>query len=203
MGLPDLHDPDTTQRSAGVLAPHCAEPSDESLLIALASGATWAMEPLYYRYCGLLYSLAYRMVGNQQVAEELVQDAFLAVWQHSTSYSSHACPVRAWLFSLLRYRAIDYLRLVQRRSCCKELPWEVAGWEEAALPDVWEDVWSAEQRAQVREALLHLPSKQRLVITLAYFRGWTHREIAWRCELPFDTVKARICLGLLHLKQAL
>ncbi|GAC1303431.1 MAG: hypothetical protein NVSMB27_42990 [Ktedonobacteraceae bacterium] len=202
--MPYSHDPDAMQPSAGVLSPHSAEPSDESLLNALASGAAWAMEPLYNRYSGLLYSLASRIVGEQQVAEEVVQDAFLAVWQHATSYSPQAGPVRGWLLSVLRHRAIDYLRRVHRRSSWKELPWEVAEWEEeATLPDVWEDAWSSEKRAQVREALLQLPSEQRLVIALAYFRGWTHKEIAQRCELPFGTVKARIRLGLFHLKQAL
>jgi RNA polymerase sigma-70 factor (ECF subfamily) len=162
------------------------------------------MEPLYYRHNGLLFSLAYRMVGSREVAEELVQEAFLTVWQRASSYDPQEGSVRAWLTSLMRYHTIDYLRKVRRRSCCKEVLLEEIEWEEdATSPDVWEDVWQSEQRLQVYEALLQLPVEQRLVIHLAYFQGWTHQEIAERCQLPFGTVKSRLRLGLLHLKPLL
>lgn len=205
MGLWQSHDLDAAQRLAGgALSLYPGEPSDESLLQALAHGAVWAMEAFYRRYSSLLYSMAYRMVDDHQVAEEVVQDAFFAVWQHATSYSPQVGSVRVWLISLLRHRSIDYLRGVRRRSCWKEIPWEaVEGEEDVALPDVWEETWDSLLRVQVREALLHLPSEQRLVITLAYFRGWTHTEIAQRYQLPLGTVKARMRLGLLHLKQEL
>lgn len=180
------------------------ERSDEYLLHALACGVSAAMEPLYRRYSDLLFSLTYRMVGNHEVAEDLVQETFLAVWQHADSYSPDTGTVRAWLVSLMRYHTIDYLRKMRRRASCKEVLWEEVDWgKEAMLPDVWEAVWCTEQRLQVREALLQLPVEQRLVITLAYFHGWTHSEIAQRCGLPYGTVKSRLRLGLWHLKQAL
>lgn len=178
--------------------------NDESLLHALAEGAIWPLERLYHRYSDLLYTLAYRMVSDHQLAEEVVQDTFVSVWKHAPSYTTDSGSVRTWLIALTRHRAIDHLRRVQRRPSSQELPWEAAKWEAAAiLPDVWENAWRAEQRAQIREALLNLPSEQSLVITLAFFLGWTHSEIALRCDLPFGTVKARIRLGLHHLKQAL
>ncbi len=92
------------------------EPSDEALLDAIAGGATWAMESLYQRYSRMLYSLAYRMVADHQVAEDLLQDAFMAVWKRSTSFSPQAGGARNWLISILHHRAIDYLRKVRRRS---------------------------------------------------------------------------------------
>lgn len=180
------------------------ELSDERLLQALATGALWAMEPLYHRYSKLLYTLAYRMVGHHQHCEELVQEAFLAVWQRASSYSPHLGPVRAWLISLLRHRAIDDLRRRDRHSRFQEVSWETV-WpeEDVASSDVWEDVWRSVQGALVREALRHLSREQRLVITLAYFEGWTHAQIAQHCQLPLGTVKARIRLGLGNLKQVL
>ncbi len=180
------------------------EQSDEYLLHALACGVTGAMEPLYRRHSGLLFSLTYRMVGNHEIAEDLVQETFLAAWQHAGSYVPDEGTVRGWLVSLMRYHTIDYLRKLRRRACCKEFLWEEMEWEnDATLPDVWEEVWRDEQGLRVREALLQLPVEQRVVITLAYFQGWTHIEIAQHCELPVGTVKSRLRLGLLHLKQAL
>lgn len=165
------------------------------------------MDLLYQRYSGLLFSLAHGMVGNHEVTEDLVQEAFLVVWQRASAYSPQEGTVRGWLISLMRHHTIDYLRKVRRRSCCKEVLLEEIEWEEntasVVLPDVWEDVWRAEQRLRVCEALLQLPVEQRLVIYLAYFQGWTHKEIAQRCNLPFGTVKSRLKLGLLHLKQVL
>lgn len=204
MGTQYSYDLDAMRSPAGALLLQPDEPSDEYLLHALASGGVWAMELLYHRYSRLFYTLAYRMVGDHQVTEEVVQDAFLAIWQHATSYSPQAGLVRWWLISLVRHRAVDYLRRKHSRSNWKEISWETAETEkEATSPDVWEDAWCSLQRAQVREALLHLRTEQRLVITLAFFCGWTHSEIAQRCQLPIGTVKSRVRLGLLHLKQVL
>lgn len=180
------------------------EQSDECLLHALACGVTGAMEPLYRRHSGLLFSLTYRMVGDHELTEDLVQEAFLVAWQHAGSYSPDEGTVRGWLVSLMRYHTIDYLRKLRRRVGCTEVVWEGVEWEsDATLPGVWEEVWHNEKRLRVREALLQLPVEQRVVITLAYFHGWTHIEIAQRCELPVGTVKSRLRLGLLHLKQSL
>ena len=92
------------------------ELSDEALLSAIAGGAVWAMDSLYQRYSRILYSLAYRMVADHQIAEDLLQDAFLSVWRRSTSYSPQAGAARSWLISILHHRAIDHLRRVRRRS---------------------------------------------------------------------------------------
>ncbi len=115
--------------------------SDEALLNAIANGAVWAMESLYQRYSRILYSLAYRLVADHQVAEDLLQDAFLAIWRRSTSYSPQTGAARSWLISILHHRAIDHLRRVRRRSTLQEAPLEELELDEAtAFPDVWEDV---------------------------------------------------------------
>jgi RNA polymerase sigma factor (sigma-70 family) len=178
--------------------------SDEALLNAIANGAVWAMESLYQRYSRILYSLAYRLVADHQVAEDLLQDAFLAIWRRSTSYSPQTGAARSWLISILHHRAIDHLRRVRRRSTLQEAPLEeIALDETTAFPDVWEDVWRSVKSSQVRAALMKIPAEQRLVIELAYFQGWTHTEIAEGVQIPLGTVKARLRLGLMHLKHAL
>ncbi len=180
------------------------EPGDESLIQALADGAVWAMDLLYQRYSGLLYSFALRMVADHQVAEDLLQEVFLAVWRHATSYAPHAGTVHGWLMSIMHHRAIDYLRAMRRRGALNEISLEGDERDEgAASSDVWNEVWRSAQSSLVRECLMELVPEQRVLIELAYFQGWTQREMAEACEIPLGTVKARIRLGLLHLKREL
>ena len=180
------------------------EMSDEALLNAIADGSAWAMESLYQRYSRILYSLAYRMVADHQVAEDLLQDAFIAVWRRATSFTPSAGAARSWLISILHHRTIDYLRRVRRRAAIQEAPLEDIEFDETiATPDVWEETWRSVRSAQVREALMQIPTEQRLVIELAYFQGWTHSEIAEGTHTPLGTVKARMRLGLQRLKRHL
>src|ERR1700680_4946771 len=180
------------------------ELSDEALLHAIAGGAVWAMDSLYLRYSRILYSLAYRMVADHQIAEDLIQEAFLSVWRRSTSFSPQAGAARSWLISILHHRAIDHLRRVRRRSGIVEAPLEELELDETvAFPDVWDEAWRSIKSSQVRAALMKISTEQRLVIELAYFQGWTHAEIAEGTEIPLGTVKARMRLGLNHLKRVL
>lgn len=180
------------------------ELSDEALLSAIAGGAVWAMDTLYQRYSRILYSLAYRMVADHQIAEDLLQDAFLSVWRRSISFSPQAGMARSWLISIVHHRAIDHLRRVRRRSSVQEAPLEELEFDETtAVADVWDEAWRSIQSSQVRAALMKIPTEQRMVIELAYFQGWTHTEIAEGTQTPLGTVKARMRLGLNHLKRAL
>jgi RNA polymerase sigma factor (sigma-70 family) len=180
------------------------EPSDEALLNAIAGGAVWAMESLYQRYSRILYSLAYRMVADHQIAEDLLQDAFLVVWRRATTFSPQTGAARSWLISILHHRTIDYLRKVRRRSTILETSLEEIELNESiAYPDTWDEAWQSVKSSYVRAALMNIPTEQRLVIELAYFQGWTHTEIAEGTQIPLGTVKARMRLGLLHLKQIL
>jgi len=181
------------------------EISDEMLIHAIAGGAAWAIEPLYQRYSRILYSLAYRMVANQQVAEDLLQDAFLSVWRRASSYSAQSGAVKSWLVSIIHHRTIDYLRSVRRRTeNMKEATWEeVERDEPMANSDTSDEAWQAIQGENVRLALMKLPTEQRMVIELAYFQGWTQSEIAEGCQIPLGTVKARMRLGIQRLKRIL
>ena len=180
------------------------EVSDEFLIEAIADRAMWAFERLCHRYRGRFYALAYRMTADHMVAEELVQDTFLAVWQSATSYAPQAGPVRGWLFSIIYHHTINYLRSVRRSSALQRVPWqEVEEYERFALANVWEQAWSTVQIAQLHACLNQLSAEQRTVIELAYFEGLTHAEIAQRCQIPIGTVKARIRLGVRHIRRAL
>ncbi len=180
------------------------ELSDEFLMDAITGRAMWALERLYHRYSRRCYALAYRMTTDKMVAEELVQDTFLAVWQSATSYVPKAGPVRGWLFSIIYHNTVNYLRKVRRRSIPQQVQWqEVEAYERFALSDVWEQAWSSVQIAELHACLKQLPTEQRTVIELAYFEGWTNTEIAQRCKIPLGTVKARIRLGVRHLRRAL
>lgn len=200
--FPDI-DPERRKATETILS-SIQELSDEALLHAIAGGAVWAMEPLYQRYSRLLYSMAYRMVSDHQIAEDLIQDAFLSVWRRADSYSPQAGAVRSWLISILHHRTIDYLRSQRRRLTAQDSPLEdVEQDERLAFPDVWEEAWRSVQGAQVRAAMMKLSPEQRQVIELAYFQGFTHSEIAEEYSIPLGTVKARMRLGLMHLKRAL
>lgn len=180
--------------------------SDKALLDAIAGGAVWAMESLYQRYSRSLYSLVYRMVANQQVAEDLLQDVFLAVWRRATSYSPQISTVRNWLFSITRHRTIDHLRRVRCQSTLQEVVLEeiaLASHASITYPDAWDEAWRSVKSSHVQAALMQIPVEQRLVIELAFFQGWTQTEIAQGMHIPLGTVKGRMRLGLTHLKQIL
>src|SRR5436305_2407313 len=98
------------------------ELSDEALLNAIAGGAVWAMDSLYQRYSRVLYSLAYRMIADHQVAEDLLQDAFLAVWRRAITYLPQTGAARSWLISIMHHRTIYFLRRFHRRLTIQEVP---------------------------------------------------------------------------------
>src|SRR5258708_25482341 len=114
---------ESTHGLAATLSLHLDETSDEALIAALASGATWGMDRLYQRYSRMLYSLAYRVVNDRKAAEDLLQEVFLTVWRHATSYAPQLGSVSSWLMSIMRHRAIDHQRSA-RRHVSKNIPWE-------------------------------------------------------------------------------
>ena len=178
--------------------------SDQDLLVAIADGAVWALDLLYQRYQQGLYSLAYKMVSDHQLAEDLLQETFIRVWRRAATYSPEAGTVRGWLFAILRNHTIDYLRRQRQRTTPKEIPLgEIECDDRVAFDDTWEEVWHHEEQAQLREALGQLTEKQRMVLELSYFQGYTHVEIANMCKLPLGTVKSSMRLGLLALKREL
>ena len=180
------------------------ELSDEALIHSLALGVIWSLDVLYQRYARLLYSIAYHMIPDHQIAEDLLQESFVSVWQNASSYASQSGSVRSWLVAIIRHRAIDQLRKLRVRSDFKTTPVDdLINDENLTSPDAWEEAWKSIQGAQVRNALKMLSQEQRMVIELAYFQGWTQSEIAEGYSIPLGTVKARMRLGMMRMKRLL
>ena len=155
---------------------------------------------LYDRHSRVAYSLAYRMMGEQQAAEDLVQEAFLQVWRAAESYRAEKGSVRTWVLSILHNRGIDHLRSVaSRRRTLDKVEADVVPTSQPSEGFV--ETWRNSQRDQVREALKSLPHEQLKVLELAYFSGYTHMEIAELLGLPLGTVKGRMRLGLRKLRE--
>ena len=168
--------------------------ADEDLISLVGQGDAEAFAALYDRHSRAAYSLAYRMMGEKQAAEDLAQDAFLKVWRSATSYRADRGSVRTWLLSIVHNRGIDQLRsLASRRRTQEKI--------EASAPksqpsEAFAQSWRNSQREQVREALKTLPPEQLKILELAYFSGYTHVEIAELLDVPLGTVKGRMRLGL-------
>src|ERR671931_2442887 len=174
-------------------------PSDEALMVSLAAREIAALATLYDRYGRLAYSLAYRILGESEAAEDVVQDAFLSAWRGAEGYRRDRGNVRAWLLSIAHHRAVDVLR---RKTTFRPAPLEIAesqpGDEDTAL--------SAEKNVEqrtVREALEALPQAQRRTIELAYFGGYTHVELSELMGVPLGTVKGRMRIGLQKMRRAM
>ncbi len=161
----------------------------------IAGGDAQAFEVVYERHATAAFSLAYRICGVQAAAEEIAQEAFLAIWRSGSRYDRTRGSVRTWLLGVVHNRAIDSLRRTtshERRQSADEHAAERL--EAPERTDV--EVARREEARSVRALLDELPQEQRRVIDLAYFGGFTHEQIAQMLELPLGTVKGRMRLAL-------
>jgi RNA polymerase sigma-70 factor (ECF subfamily) len=175
---------------------------DASLMLLLQRGHTEALEVLYRRHGGMATSLARRIVGDFATAEEVVQDAFLALWRESPRYEPGRGSVRSWVFGIVHHGAIDTLR---RKARAERTRTVVEGLHE---PRAYHDTPEVEvtRRDEARttwEELHALPDKQRQVIELAFRDELTCEEVAKLLELPLGTVKGRMRLGLTKMRRSL
>lgn len=193
--------PNHTDRSESAVAPASSGPSDGELLARLRLGDDAALGALYDRYGGQAFALALRILGDRGAAEDIVQEAFLAVWRRCATFDSERGSVRAWLFSIVRNAAIDRTRGRHRHQLGEVAIDDVA--YRLAAEDVWDDVARRIDRENVRRALGTLPPEQRETLELAYFGGLTQVEIAARTGEPLGTIKSRARLGLRRLERAL
>ena len=176
--------------------------ADQSALQRIAAGDEEALAELYDRHARTIYSLALRILQNQADAEDIVQEVVSQAWRQASRYDATRGNVAAWLLTLARSRAINRLRA--RRARPDRLAGELALTDVAdQTPAVDVQLLSAEQVARVRAALAALPLLQRMAIELAYYEGLTHVEIAERLEQPLGTVKTRIRLAMMKLREAL
>jgi RNA polymerase sigma-70 factor (ECF subfamily) len=168
--------------------------ADEDLISLVQTRDAQAFAALYDRHSRAAYSLAYRMMGERQAAEDLVQDSFLKVWRASESYRVERGSVRTWLLSIVHNRGIDQIRSMASRRRTQERVEVTAPRSQPS--EAFAESWRNSQRQQIREALKTLPPEQLKILELAYFSGYTHVEIAELLGLPLGTVKGRMRLGL-------
>ena len=170
-----------------------AATTDEELLEQIRARDVSALDVLYERYKSYAFALAYRMVGNREVAEEVTQDAFLSVWRQGATYRPALGRVKPWLLSIVHHRAIDFLRTAAAKRQNVALD---DAWMQASDVDVFRDVYSTLRREQIVRALASLPGEQRQAVELAYFQGCTFVEIGDMTGVPVGTVKSRVRLAL-------
>ncbi len=158
--------------------------SDEKLLWAFQRNNIQALEEFYDRHQGIALAVAYRVLEDRELAEDVLQEAFLAVWRQAGSFNPERGQVRAWVLSIVRHRAIDITR---GRSFAKER----LSLDEISLepqnPDAWQELSAKLDGEQIKGAVEALPSRREAVM-LAYFSGLIHREIADRTGVPLGTV---------------
>ena len=162
---------------------------DAVLLQRVGSGDDAAIEALYERYGGSCYRLARRILDDAQLAEDVVQQVFLALWK-GTGYDPARGAVSTWLLTMTHHKAVDSVRREgnrRRRTASDQALLEQA----AAGPGPEDEAWARWRAERTREALRTLPAEQREVLLLAYYGGYTQREIADMTGLPLGTVKSR------------
>jgi len=169
--------------------------ADEELMRLVRDGDARAFETVYDRHGGAAFSLAYRMVGNRTVAEDVVQEGFLSIWRSRVRYDRARGSVRSWILGIVHNRTIDGLRrnsVHDRRRASDE------GLEERhEAPERTDaEVARREEARSVRAAIETLPGDQVRVIELAYFGGFTHSQIAEMLGEPIGTIKGRMRLAL-------
>ena len=169
--------------------------NDVELAGALAAGDVDALGQLYDRYGPLAYSVSVRILGDSGRAEDAVQDAFLKLWQGAARFDARRGSLRTWVITAVRNRSIDYLRgRGAHERLEREIPVDAEA--EGAGSDPWREVAAALEREVIENALASLPAEQRQAIELAYFGGYSHREIAEMIRVPLSTVKGRMRLAL-------
>jgi RNA polymerase sigma factor (sigma-70 family) len=172
--------------------------SDEALVALAARSEQSALAELYDRYGRPAYGLAVRVLRDDALAEDAVQDAFLALWRGAARFVPERGKASTWIFTLVHRRAVDLVRREERRRAdtIEQAPEHGGG-------SVEEDALLRFQRERVQDALKQLPDQQREAIELAYYGGFTQSELAERLGQPLGTIKSRMFMGLARLRELL
>lgn len=181
-----------------------APDADAGLVARLLHGDTGALELLYDRYSRPAYALSRRILTDDTLAEDVVQEVFLALWKDPLRYDASRGSFSGWLMAMTHHKAVDAVRReesVRRRRTRAEEAEPPNG--EAAGPSVEDEVWTTLQGDDVRAALKDLPAAQREALTLAYFGGYTQREVATLTGAPLGTVKTRMLAGMRRMRDRL
>jgi RNA polymerase sigma factor (sigma-70 family) len=175
---------------------------DRALVTRVQEQDGGALEALYRRYGRPCYGLARRILTDDQFAQDVVQEVFLTVWRDAARFDPGRGAFSSWLLSMTHHKAVDAVRreetLRKRRTTHDVLDETLS-----EAPAVDDEVWSLLRRSRVRDALQLLPDQQRTALTLAYFGGYTQREIAGLTDAPLGTVKTRMLAGMRRLRELL
>lgn len=180
--------------------PDRGEVRDEELLRRVRTGDEGAFRELFGRYAAVAHALAYRLVRQAHVAEEIVQEAFLAVWRRPDRYDGARGSVRSWLMGTVHHRAVDAVRREQAQRRRADQAASLGSIDLDPTDDVVAAIDLPRERALVRKALAELPDEQREVIGQMYFDGLSQTQIAERTGLPLGTVKSRTLLAMRRLR---
>ena len=173
--------------------------SDESLLSLVASSDDQALAELYDRFGRVAYGLALRILRDETLAQDAVQEAFLAIWRSADRFLAERAKASTWILTLVHRRSVDLVRREDRR---RGEPLESA--VEPAAPETVEDEATLGfERRVVQEALSRLQPEQREALELGYYGGLTQSELAERLGLPLGTIKSRMFTGLSRLRELL
>jgi RNA polymerase sigma-70 factor (ECF subfamily) len=173
---------------------------DDVLLERVAAGDGDALLMLHKRYVNMVYSMAWRVLNDAGMAEEVTQDVFLKLWQKGQHYDPQRGRFSNWLLSVTRFAAIDRLRREKRAPMSSDQPVDDAGDDLNLAKPIPADLENWERGRHLRLLIEQLPANQRLLIELAYFGGLTHSELAAHLQLPLGTVKSRLRQGLEKLR---
>jgi RNA polymerase sigma factor (sigma-70 family) len=185
-------------------ARRAGDPADVDLLSRMRAGDRRAVDDLHARFSRPAFTLARRVLGDDTLAEDVVQEVFLGVWRDPGAYDGDRGTFPAWLMALVHHEAVDAVRREEshrrRRNRDEE---DLALTTPASARDVEDDVWARVVSDRVRTALGGLPAAQREVLTLAYYGGYTQREVAALTSAPLGTVKTRMLAGMRRLREEL
>jgi RNA polymerase sigma-70 factor (ECF subfamily) len=173
--------------------------SDEALVALAARSEQSALAELYDRFGRPAYGLALRILRDESLAEDAVQEAFLALWRTAARFVPERGKASTWILTLVHRRAVDIVRREERRraDALEQAP------EPESREAVDEEAWLRLQRERVQDALRKLPDQQREAIELAYYGGFTQSELAERLGQPLGTIKSRMFGGLARLRELL
>ncbi len=178
--------------------------AEVELLRRIGQGDRRSFEALYDRFSGLLFSTCYRVLNNQEAAEDTLQDVFIQIWEKAPFYDPARGKPLSWAVTLTRNKAIDRLRSAQRRQRLQEnMQSESETFDQFDDGSSFDAVASVETSKLVRETITQLSNDQRVAIELAFFSSLTQMEIAERLNVPLGTVKARIRRGMVKLRDVL
>ena len=184
-------------RTRAAMPRDLAHLSDEALVALVARSDEVALGELYDRFGRVAYGLARRILRDDSLAEDAVQEGFLAAWRSASRFVPERAKASTWLLTLVHRRAVDLVRREERR---RTEPLEEAA-EAGGATD--EAVWLRYERERVQNALSRLPDQQREALELAYYGGFTQSELADRLGQPLGTIKSRMFSGLSRLRELL